>query len=147
MLCKCGYDGLAQIGRFPDERFGGKYKLMPYMNSHFRCPKCKTNKDMEHINAIDSVREALTFPRGRFVSFLTGCANKETVGYSIVNAKGWGCSSAISRQEYEDLKKEFPQLNIGRVTQSCDNALRSIGIDPKRFEEVTKSLVKDGSES
>ena len=25
MKCKCGYEGLIEIGKFPDERWGGKY--------------------------------------------------------------------------------------------------------------------------
>lgn len=157
MRCKCGYEGWAELGNFPDERFGGKYKDLPYMNTHYRCPKCKTNKNMEHINSIDRIREVLIL--GEFchrktpyphkakksVDFLTGGADKSTVGYSInCPICSWGSSSAIPIEEYEKLKKEIKE---GRLTgvlieRDCDTELRRIGIDPERQRRVFDNLKK-----
>lgn len=127
MICKCGYDGLSEIGSFPDDRFDGKYQNNPKMNIPHRCPKCKSVKNVKHINSIDSIRQALYQPDGRTVSFITGGADKNTVGYSIVNSKHWGCSSAISVKEYNNLIEEFKgKLHLEKITQDCDTALKNL---------------------
>jgi rubredoxin len=119
MKCKCGYEGWAEIGQFEDERFGGKYKSMLVT---FRCPSCKTNKNVIHINAIDSIREALRFPRTccgvkgetkehspikQVVTFIEGGADTTTVGYSIhCPFCHWGHGSIIPKEDFERLKSE-----------------------------------------
>lgn len=124
MKCHCGFEGFAEIGNFPDERFGGKYKDIPPMNIPYRCPKCKTNKDIENINSYDEILRTFLQPsicRGgmarrkhlsvkQVVSFLFGGADHETVGYSIYcPICTYGTSSAITKEEHQEIIKRLPQ--------------------------------------
>ena len=107
MKCKCGYEGLAEIGNFPDERFDGKYLDNPKMNIPYICPKCKFNKNIIHINQIDSVRSALRNPHGRIITFSKMDLCPDLISYCICDSKGYGCASTISLIEYNGLIDEF----------------------------------------
>ena len=138
MKCKCGYEGLAEIGNFPDESCGGKYKNLPYMNVRFRCPVCKSNKKMEHINSIDSIRHALLFGEfctrnhqrtRRVVEFVTSYSNKSFVGYSIsCPVCMYGEASGITPKEYANLIKEAEEGKFILIQKDADVELKKLGI-------------------
>jgi len=136
MKCKCGYEGWAEIGNFPDERFGGKYKDM---NTPYRCPKCKSNKNILYIDAIDRIRKVLIlgeicrrnipYPHKakKKVEFITGGADNSTVGYSIYcPICGWGEGSAIKLEDYEKLVNEAKSGKFILVQKDVDEELRKI---------------------
>ncbi len=127
MKCsKCKFEGEAEVGKF------GKDSLP------FRCPKCKSTK-LEHYDTIDEIRRALLFPRvcwgverkhpdfpsKQVVEFITGGADKTTVGYSIhCPVCSWGSGSCITKKEYEKLLKEQKML----IVKDADIELRKLGI-------------------
>ncbi len=139
MKCKCGYEGLAEIGNFPNEVDGGKYKNLKYMNTPYRCPNCKSNKNMEHINSIDSIAKVIKlgeicykkipYPHKtkKIVRFFFGGADKTFISYSIhCPLCKWGISSTISLEEYETLKKEFPKYIFVGIDVNDPNSLARV---------------------
>ncbi len=120
MKCDCGYEGWAEIGQFKDER----KPVLPFKVTH-RCPKCKTNKNINYLDSIDTILSALIYPqfcRGKMnknhqtikkkVQFITGGAESSIVGYSIhCPICNYGTGSAIPLKDFEKLTKKFQNLS------------------------------------
>lgn len=118
MKCKCGYEGPAEIGEFRD-------KDVPW-TVHYKCPECKTVNTLKikYIESFDRIRAVLLYPEkcqgvkgeteehapvDKVVEFITGGADLNTVGYGIgCPVCQWGTGSAISKEEFEKLKKLYP---------------------------------------
>ena len=143
MECNCGYKGLAELGNFPDESCNGKYKDLPFMNTHYRCPKCKSNKKIKWLTPIDSIRYALLF--GEFcngticnqphnktrknVEFITSNSNNRFVGYSIsCPICHYGHGSGILIKEYENLIKEVKEGKFILIQKDADTELNKLGL-------------------
>lgn len=136
MECECGYIGKAEIGDFNDNIFHSGY-------THFRCPKCKSNKNIKWLHPIDGIREVLIYPQGKTVRFTSGGRDNKTIGFCILNKNNWGHASAIPIQEFIELKEEFAgKLDLDRITTDADTELRKMGIDPLRLNEFFKSSSK-----
>ncbi len=119
MECKCGYKGLAEIGDFPDERWGEIIGTCSY-----RCPECKSNKNIMYNHAIDSIAEVIVRNRFRNVlQFFFEGADKNTIGFSITNPRTkLGHGSTITVEEFEMLRKKYPKyvfvgVNVDKVSK------------------------------
>jgi len=112
MKCKCGYEGLAEIGSFPDERFGGKYKDNQKWNMPFSCPKCKTNKNIQYTNCLDTIQNIIVnklLPIHQFsFNFIEGESGIR-VNTRRPNASGM---SFMKPKEILELIKKYPTIRF-----------------------------------
>ena len=128
MKCKCGYEGWAELGIFPNDRLEGKYKDQTL---NFRCPQCKTNKNTLYLTEPDGFRIDLYFGREHGIMLSVagrGVLAPDLVFYSKMYSGGMGSSGTISYENYGAIRKE---------------ALEKFGIPLKDLQPPSKEQVEE----
>lgn len=137
MICKCGYEGYAEIGDFGVEDL--------FFKKHFRCPRCKTTESrMITLDGPDGIKEAFLFPRkcgecrvNIIVRFIFGGADNSTVGYSIhCPSCQFGRGSSIKSKDYEHLLEWAKDKEIILTGVDCGEALKRLRDERRKKSRI-----------